>query len=469
MRQCYSGEASADTIDMAPDHAHPEETQDHENCPTPTAHRRLDESHRWWHGCLSNYDDVASFRANLNACLQALRHTTFVLQKEKRLIKDFQSWYTPWQERLKADHIMKWVVKSRDRVVHEGDLEIHSTALYRVVLDYDSLASMLGESLPDAETTPLAEHKMSPLTRPSEYVRKLRSLDLPTHVMEGGTLFVERRWVDAKLPQRELLDALAHAYGVLSLLVEDAHHRAGIASMIAIDNSEQLIVLPKNEQHMGRLPCMITSREARTTAYRILDGSLVGENLRAQIRPDTSLSERALKRYNFERPSSVGPTELHEDVASYLEMAKRVLEKDKYHSWIVIFKRKGHVVDLNAFLPSDRAEKLTVSQRIAEHVARNAYDAVILIAESWFSSIEHDSTGQIIQPAHAKSKREALTIFGESAAGETVSRVQFFHRRFKKIIWDEMIEEVGDSATYKTLSPVRAVWQHWSNTKSAQQ
>lgn len=49
-------------------------------CPTPTAHKRLDEVHRFWHECLAAYQDPEEFRIKLNTCIQAARNTTFAMQ-----------------------------------------------------------------------------------------------------------------------------------------------------------------------------------------------------------------------------------------------------------------------------------------------------------------------------------------------------------------------------------------------------
>ena len=68
------------------------------SCPLPNAHRRLSECHRLWHHAAETYDDPEGFRTQLNALLQALRNVTFVLQKEKRSIPEFDAWYEPLRD-----------------------------------------------------------------------------------------------------------------------------------------------------------------------------------------------------------------------------------------------------------------------------------------------------------------------------------------------------------------------------------
>lgn len=151
--------------DSAAEHARTRQA----SCPTPTAHKRPDEAHRWWHGCLSGYDDPPGFRANLNSCLQALRNVTCVLQKERRLVPGFESWYPEWQQRMSDDSIMVWLVKSRNRVVKMGDLDLLSSATMRLELGYRDVADSVETSLPGVGRE--VKKSIPPDVRPSEYTK----------------------------------------------------------------------------------------------------------------------------------------------------------------------------------------------------------------------------------------------------------------------------------------------------------
>src|SRR5664279_3760262 len=97
-------------------------------CPIPNAHRRLEDAHFHWHEVRSAYHEPQEFRRHLNAAIQDLRNVTFALQGEKRAVPDFDNWYRPWQDRMKADPVLKWLVDARNTVVKRGDLETASTA-----------------------------------------------------------------------------------------------------------------------------------------------------------------------------------------------------------------------------------------------------------------------------------------------------------------------------------------------------
>src|SRR5690349_13674670 len=97
------------------------------------AFTRLEDSHRQWHQAEDEYFDPSGFRIALNGCIQTLRSVTFVLQKQKNKIDGFETWYQDWQKKLNADEVLKWSVQARNRIVKEGDLELHSILRVSVV------------------------------------------------------------------------------------------------------------------------------------------------------------------------------------------------------------------------------------------------------------------------------------------------------------------------------------------------
>jgi hypothetical protein len=73
------------------------------------------------------------FRLDLNNTIQALRNVTFLLQKIKPHFPIFEEWYSTWQNIMRADHLMRWLVEARNVIVKEGDLETYSIARVSVV------------------------------------------------------------------------------------------------------------------------------------------------------------------------------------------------------------------------------------------------------------------------------------------------------------------------------------------------
>ena len=175
-------------------------------CPIPKTHSRLQEAHRLWHQALDLYAEPEGFRINLNACIQALRNVTFVLQKEHGGVPNFEHWYANWQVQMKQDAIMRWLVDARNTIVKEGDLETRSHSRVSVI-DYYFPTPVFVSEMPPLLTTDMIAARLA------------ASRNVPEALKGKAFIQVERCWVVNTLPDTELLETLAHAYGVLSNVV----------------------------------------------------------------------------------------------------------------------------------------------------------------------------------------------------------------------------------------------------------
>src|SRR6478609_5941356 len=84
------------------------------------------------------YFNPPEFRRNLNAAMEALRSSTWVLQKACEQLPSFQGWYDTQQAAMRHDPKLRWLVDSRNRVIKEGDLEGHSTARISIFRGWES-------------------------------------------------------------------------------------------------------------------------------------------------------------------------------------------------------------------------------------------------------------------------------------------------------------------------------------------
>jgi hypothetical protein len=185
-------------------------------CPLAAVDQRLADGHRFWHQAETAYFDPDGFRLAAQSAIQTLRSVTFILQKNKRAIAGFEQWYGGWQKRLAADELMRWIVDARNRIEKEGDLETLSYVRAEIV------ASYLDEG-------PRIEVPASLFQNPAALLRTIPTGALGEHVRRNGALRLQRRWVENTLPDYELLDALAIAYGKLAELVHDAHRQIGLS------------------------------------------------------------------------------------------------------------------------------------------------------------------------------------------------------------------------------------------------
>jgi hypothetical protein len=112
---------------------------------------------------------------------------------------------------MKTDSIMKWSLEARNRIVHQADLEIYSKAVVRLSRDW----------LNEIESV---------LEVPSHYTthQTISALFASAPQPLEGIASIERRWVDAELPDRELLEATRHSYNRIAGVIQVAHKAAGV-------------------------------------------------------------------------------------------------------------------------------------------------------------------------------------------------------------------------------------------------
>lgn len=457
-------------------------------CPTPSAHKRLEEAHRFWHRCLAGYQDPEEFRVNLNACIQALRNVTFVLQKEKRLISGFEDWYPDWQARMRADPIMQWVLKSRNRIVKEGDLETRSYAIARLVATYHDAAAEVAAGLgrPGKKNQPVAGPaaradgetsaadrspdangpEIKKISAPPRYgldtiIRMIFKSDVPTRIIRQSTLNLERRWVDQALPDHELLDAMAHAFGELRQLLADAHDRCGMEHGIVVGHDDAAVV-DTRDLNEGRYPCMVTSRLVRTLSISMEDFSPATGGRAWNVSFDQATAEESRRNYGEAPPPPNDPASPVDWVPQFIEIGTQILLKDKTeHGWFVHYFIGGDRVHSEVLMARHSADKRDLAQRTAELVAMNGFDGVIVTGEAWHAPLALDEDGVAIPPSERPDREEVLIIHAEDATGRVRSvHVPIHRRRGRRTTVGDVVEgSVEEARSYNFLAPTRAVWE----------
>jgi hypothetical protein len=194
-------------------------------CPLAAVDRRLSDAHRLWHQAEAAYFDPDGFRLSVHSGIQTLRSVTFILQTHKAAIPHFDQWYGDyidekhgkrgkWQERLHADPLMRWMVEARNRIEKRGDLE--ATSFIRA----EVIASYLDEG-------PRLDIPATLFQSPRDLLRTIPAGALGEHIKRNGVLRVQRRWVENTLPDYELLDGIAIAFGKLTELAHRIHDGSG--------------------------------------------------------------------------------------------------------------------------------------------------------------------------------------------------------------------------------------------------
>lgn len=363
-----------------------------------------------------------------------------MLQKEHAAVPDFEPWYAGWQERMKADPVMRWLVDARNQIVKRGDLETRSTA-HVLIRSYGAIAVTEFTAPPfvpaDVIAADLAEFGMPPL---------------PEAVRNASILVVERRWLTKDLPDRELLDALAHCYGILSVIAAEAHERAGFRFAVC-DVSQPDHPLVPTDHLGGRLPCMVTNREQRTAIVSLATGqSLTPYRRRMALDPDKA--ETVRKRYRLEHPESNPesqpmessdkgkPIEPMDFARSQIRISKAILEKDKHlipTAWLKLPDGGWEFHGLQP--PEDDADKAAMVYLLEGAIERTGAVAIVHTAEAWVGSEEGLRKG--LRASESPDRRESILVTVVTQEGDANALSWIFRRTiFGGVRFESDIDEL---------------------------
>jgi hypothetical protein len=411
---------------------------DEDQCPLAAVDRRLEDVHRFWHQAKGAYFDPDAFRAAIQTAIQNARTVTWVLQKNKDLIPEFDKWYAPWQQKL-ANPLMKWMLEARNRIEKQGDLEAHSFVSAEIV------ASHLDEGPHIQVPAKLAD-------APLALVKSIPQNALGAHVKRDGILRIRRRWIENTLPDRELLDAVADAYGQLSQVVLDAHRQMGL--MKTTTNVETGQEYPEGDRD-GRMPCMIGHEDARTLDIWLATGKpLAIEEERHEV--DMSKLPELKERYGVDpRDMFADGGEPHDHARALFANARVLFEKDGYHVTVFFFLRDGEVaappIGLN---PEEHGHKYMMMRNLAHEARRIGADAAVVISEAWTAPF--DPANPYMRAVDSPKRRELLTATVVSKSGEPLYLAAEILRDGDKVSLGPTTEHV--STQQYAFAPFYEVW-----------
>ncbi len=411
-----------------------------DNCPLYPIEKRLKD-------CLDlivetkiNYYDPNAFRLNLNNCIQTLRTVTFVLQKNKPLFHNFDIWYKQWQDNMKQDTIMKWLIDSRNTIVKQGDLETYSKARVAVVESWYSSPVLEIDVQPSTETYNLAQHLSKATPDKDSYV--------------VGLLRLERRWIDSKLPNVELIDALLHSFEILTKMLLDAHENL-------LNNENKLncnwysdIILLK-----FKLPSYLLAQEwDRTVWVDIASGNILKPTT-SEINISHKDEIEAKQRYpdinkfskNFKKSKS-----LEEKAFICFQLAKSVLKKDGTHVSMAIIGYSNSPEDLRQLIMKDRTEKNLVIHSLAADIEKSNANSIILINEIWLAPV--DDAKLTKNSVESNSLKEALQLIAADSTGKELMYYIYFEKDINKKVHLKK-EFYLPSSKMNLMMPIMEVWE----------
>ncbi len=167
--------------------------------------------------CHGTYMEPELFRLSTNQFLQTSRTVTFIVQKHKDAIPDFDSWYRPLVAAWGSDPVMEWAKNSRNTIEKEGDLDLHSS------LELTLFASYFVEN-----DLKLVTGRNELLKAGTKRLIRFAQKNVPSNSIDSTAIKIERSWVANTLPSWELLHAFSYIYSMLYQMCQKlADHLGG--------------------------------------------------------------------------------------------------------------------------------------------------------------------------------------------------------------------------------------------------
>ena len=399
--------------------------------PDSPSERRLEQAHQLWHRALDSYPSVDDFCLGVNNLIQTLRTVTFILQKSFKHHDGFDAWYADRQEEMRGDSVMRWSVEARNHIEKQGDLDLRSTARVSV------LASWL--------ETPFEEFDIPPLVPPEAIAIAMAPRDIPDKIRREGVFTVERRWVTTSLPDHELLEACAHVYDVLQVVVSDAEATFGIAA-------EQT----PRRQCCERLNCMVAGRDARTARLHLQTGQFL-VHTRETLAIDPDDKEKAAQHYgpaldDLPKPSNT----LESRVRRYHQVGRVILETDGHCTTVAFVYREGELVARAVLTPEDQQDKYLLMEHLADEAMRLGADEVIFSAEIWMAAVRDGEPLGLVRAGDRDDRFEGLATSGVNRDGKSLMLIT----PFSKVGGKPVLGDVSEQIHYPNLMlPIRRAWE----------
>jgi len=411
--------------------------------PKLQAKARLREVFKHWKDAAASYHDPEGFRISLNSCIQALRNVTFILQKQKSEINNFETWYSNWQRCLKQDPILSWCVAARNLIVKEGDLKTESMAIASLVISYNR--------------SPENEFKVDPTLSNKAIAKLISKKYLPKALQKYGYLRVERVWRVEELKNVELLDALAHAFSILGHLVNDAIKQIG-PSILENENDET-----KNQDNDNSVlnprfdlfaPCMSEFSEYRVSWLKLsTDQFSYIKTYTGSAKGLPNVSEEFKKE--VEKIKLKNKTDLFETAQYFLEIGKIILKKQGFHfPTLILFDRKKRPSLLHTEFP-DNEDKPLVWESLAKEIKKRKTTSVIFIAEIWMAPL--NALNPFMRASESPDRKEAIQAFGAKTRGSEFMITVPFYRENDDVKFE--IATISHDVWPDFFEPVRRRWK----------
>jgi len=292
---------------------------------------------------------------------------------------------------------------------------------------------------------PFEEFDIPPLIPPQAIAVALAPRDIPDKIRREGVFTVERRWVTVSLPDHELLEACAHVYDVLKVIVLDAEATFGDTDA----------PVRHGASHYERLECMVAGKDARTARLHLQTGDfLVHTRAELPVNPDDK--ERAAQHYGPALDANPKPgNSLESRVRWYHQIGRVILATDGHCTMVGFVYREGRLVARTVLEPEDQQDKYLLMEHLADEVVRLGADEVIVSAEVWTARAREGEPLGLVRAGDREDRTEGFATNGVNRAGQAIILITPFSKAGPKTV----LGDTNEDRTYPNLMlPIRRAW-----------
>lgn len=318
--------------------------------------------------CGETYFEPDDFRLNVNQFLTIARTVTFIIQKHKHTLPDFDTLYTNTVMKDWAnDDIMSWAKNSRNFIEKQGDLELYSTVQLTLLSSHFSSN--------DINVPILKKEQLGASI--SSLVQFARSR-FPKDAADEMIIKIERRWVANSLKNRELVYTLTYIYSRLYTLCNSISKAAGggvsdkLPEPTELDPVSNDVAITRyvkvSEPSLGAL---VNKRFEVDSEFKPAPELIALRDMRQKSRPDTLQKTveffSKLAEFNFKEYGDVLPM-------------------------LMLFDENWNQLDFIATTFKDQAEKYIFWRSVAERAAYQRAFGLVWICECWIRNIQEQGS-----------------------------------------------------------------------------
>jgi hypothetical protein len=311
-----------------------------------------------------DYHNPTNFIAQAEALVQALRNFTWFLQSKKSGIDKFDEWYGPWQELMKQNPYMRFIVEMRNGIVKQGIDTAKSQALILLYTDYRQT---------------LLEKRLDVRTTTDEMRKEISKLAEKNPALNHATGEIQRIYIFnyPKKDDLEVIDTLFYCFIFISKLYDDFNNFLKTGS---IQKNLEKVIAPNVDV------------SDLSITFRIKDGLEVKQNVIRVDRDNKFIEEYKAEYGDIRLKHDINSDNAEEKLRAKIEFAQ--LNKKRFSELLPVLEY--HCATLNDWevifpMFRNRADKIHFWKDFANKVLEENIDKIIFTSDAYIYRKSEDA------------------------------------------------------------------------------